>query len=161
MDIANLRDLYLAELQEARSFEGQIANAIVGLAGKASDPRLKETLEADRPESLRHGEHVTALLDKHGVDPRAHTDQTMKAILSEAEDWAGSISDADTRDAALIASLQRVQHYEIAAYGSLAAWAREQGLEDAETLHEILEEEKAADAKLSELAKTKVNAEAT
>ncbi len=161
MNIANLKDLYLAELQEARSFEGQIAYALGGLAEKASDPRLKEALEADRPESLRHGEHITALLDKHGVDPRAHTDQTMKAILSEAENWAETITDADTRDAALIASLQRIQHYEIAAYGSLAAWARELGLEDAGTLHDILEEEKAADAKLSEIARTKVNAEAT
>jgi ferritin-like metal-binding protein YciE len=157
MTIANLKDLYVAELQEARSFEGQIANALGGLADRASDGALREALAGDRPESLRHGERVTALIERQGADPRAHEDQTMKAILTEAAKWAAEIDDPAVRDAALIASVQRIQHYEIAVYGSLVAWATEQGLDDAETLAEILEEEKAADDKLSALAGARVN----
>jgi ferritin-like metal-binding protein YciE len=160
MKIDSLKDLYIAELQEARSFEGQIANALRGLADRARHPDLKEMLAEDKPESLRHGEQVTAILDRHGVDPRAHTDQTMQTVLAEAQKWADEIDDPDVRDAAIIAAVQRVQHYEIAAYGALAAWAKRLGLEDLETLHEILEEEKAADGKLNTLAKEKVNAEA-
>ena len=161
MKIASLKDLYIAELQEARSFEGQIANALGELADRASDGALREMLAGERPESLRHGERVTALLERHGVDPRAHEDQTMRAILAEAGKWAAEIDEPAVRDAALIASVQRIQHYEIAAYGALVAWAREQGLEDAETLAGILEEEKAADDKLSTLAGERVNAGAS
>ncbi|MEE4121340.1 MAG: DUF892 family protein [Paracoccaceae bacterium] len=157
MKIDSLKDLYIVELQEARSFEGQIANALGGLADRASDGALREALAGDRPESVRHGERITALLERHGADPRAHEDQTMKAILAEAGKWAAEIDDPAVRDAALIASVQRIQHYEIAAYGALVAWAREQGLDDAETLAEILEEEKAADDKLSALAGERVN----
>ncbi|RDC72742.1 DUF892 family protein [Rhodovulum sp. 12E13] len=157
MTIDSLKDLYIAELQEARSFEGQIANALGGFADRASDGALREALAGDRPESVRHGERITALLERHGADPRAHEDQTMKAILAEAGKWAAEIDDPAVRDAALIASVQRIQHYEIAAYGALVAWAREEGLDDAETLAEILEEEKAADEKLSALAGERVN----
>jgi ferritin-like metal-binding protein YciE len=160
MHIASLRDLYLAELQEARSFEGQIADAVGGLAEKAGDTELRDVLRADKPESLGHGARVGEILEGHDAAPRAHEDQTMKAILSEAERWADEIDDQAVRDAAIIASMQRIQHYEIAAYGALAAWAKLQGLEEAGTLAEILEQEKAADARLNAIARQKVNAEA-
>ena len=156
-----LNDLYLAELQEARSFERQIATTVGRLAGKASDPELKETLEGDRPESEGHAERIAAMLERRGIDPDAHTDQTMEAILKEACTWADEIGDPAVRDAAIIASLQRVQHYEIAAYGALVAWAKTEGLDaEARTLDAILDEEKAADARLTEIAEKTVNARA-
>lgn len=161
MALTTLKDLYLAELQEARSFEGQIAKAAGPLAEAAQNPQLKKMLEDERPEAVHHGERVTALLERHDADPRAHEDQAMRAILDEAVKWAGEIDDPAVRDAALIASVQRIQHYEIAAYGSLVAWARQERLEDdLETLSAILEAEKAADAKLTEIARETVNAEA-
>ena len=85
----------------------------------------------------------------------------MQSILREAERWAKMVTDRDCRDAGIIASAQRVEHYEIAVYGTLATWARQLGLQDdARVLHAILEQEKAADEKLSRLAEQGVNREA-
>jgi ferritin-like metal-binding protein YciE len=161
MALTTLKDLYVAELQEARSFEGQIAKAAGPLAEAAQNPQLKKILEDERPEAVHHGERVTALLERHDADPRAHDDQAMRAILEEALKWAGEIDDPAVRDAAIIASVQRIQHYEIAAYGALVAWAQQQKLdEDQESLSAILEAEKSADAKLTKIARDVVNAEA-
>ena len=86
----------------------------------------------------------------------------MQSLLQEAEKWAGMVKDPDLRDAGLIASAQRVEHYEIAGYGSLATWAKQLGREqDLQALLGILEEEKQADEKLSAVAKRVVNPDAT
>ena len=161
MKITKFRDLYLTELQEARSLEEQLVQAMPKLAEAASDVALEDAFNEDASEVRAQVERLTALLDAHDVEPREHKDQSMQTILAEAEKWAGMIGDPAVRDAALIASAQRVQHYEIAVYGSLAAWAKQLGLDDLDTLLSILEEEKAADAKLTELAKRSVNREAT
>lgn len=85
----------------------------------------------------------------------------MEAILAEADRWAGMVEDRDLRDAGVIASLQRIKHYEIAVYGTLATWANQLGDEnDLTVLHEILEEEKHADQMLTDLAKSVVNPDA-
>ena len=160
MKIDNLKDLYLAELQEARSFEDQIGTALGDLSAKASDPALKAFLEGDQPEAQGHRDKVAGLIGSHGAEPSAHEDQTMRSILEGARDWADKIDDPAVRDAAIIASAQRVQHYEICVYGTLAAWAKQLGLDDLNTLLRILDEEKVADERLSELAKKTVNAEA-
>jgi ferritin-like metal-binding protein YciE len=85
----------------------------------------------------------------------------MQAMLQEAEKWASMVQDRDLRDAGLIASAQRVEHYEIAVYGSLATWAKQLGLdEDVQALLAILEEEKRTDERLSRLAKRMINPDA-
>lgn len=160
MDIEDLRSLYLCELQEARSFELQIADALGDLAGRASDPDLKRTLQEDGPEAQGHADALGAMLEGHGVPVDAHEDQAMKALVAETRKWSEEISDPSVRDAAIIASAQRIQHYEIAVYGSLAAWAGQLGVKDQGRLKEILEQEKRADAKLSELATRSVNSRA-
>lgn len=161
MNIADLRQLYLAELQEARSFEDQIARTLGGLAERASDTTLKDFLSEDVPEARNHEAKVTAILEDHGAAADEHEDQTMSAILAEAQKWADRIDDPAVRDAALIASAQRIQHYEIAVYGSLAAWAKQEELEnDLRVLVTILNEEKQADETLSKMAKGSVNREA-
>jgi ferritin-like metal-binding protein YciE len=160
MKIESVKDLYLTELQEARSFEEQIAAELGDLARKASDPGLKAFLQDDAPEAQHHRDKVAELIEAHGARPSEHDDQTMRSILAGAADWADQIDDPSLRDAALIASAQRVQHYEICVYGTLATWAKQLGLDDLNTLLRILDEEKEADARLSELAKKSVNAEA-
>ena len=161
MQIKDLRQLYLAELQEARSFEDQIASTLSELADKAGDEELKTFLQEDGPEAGGHRDRVAELLDNHGVASGEHEDQAMRAILSEALKWAERIDTPAVRDAALVASAQRIQHYEIAVYGSLASWAKEEGLDDdLGVLLSILNEEKMADGKLTELAKGSLNAEA-
>jgi len=85
----------------------------------------------------------------------------MDGILSEAQDIMGEVDDKEVLDAAMLAAAQAVEHYEITRYGTLVAWAKQLGRQDcAGVLHSILEQEKATDVKLSQLAESKVNTRA-
>jgi ferritin-like metal-binding protein YciE len=161
MNLENFRDMYLTELQELRSVEAQLVEALPKLADVACRPELKQAIQAHFDETRSQQSRLDEILRRHGADPREHVDQAMQAMLKEAEKWAGMVQDQDLRDAGLIASAQRVEHYEIAVYGSLATWAKQLGLdEDLQTLLGILEEEKRTDESLSTLAKRVVNPDA-
>jgi ferritin-like metal-binding protein YciE len=161
MNVDSFRDMYLAELQELRSVEAQLVSALPKMVDKASHPELKQAIQAHFDETRAQQVRLDELLQRHGAEPREHVDQAMQAMLKEAEKWAGMVQDQDLRDAGLIASAQRVEHYEIAVYGSLATWAKQLGLdEDLQALLAILEEEKRTDDKLSTLAKRVVNPDA-
>ncbi len=95
------------------------------------------------------------------VDTSGHTDQSMQAMIHEADKWAGMVKDPALRDAGMIASAQRIEHYEIAVYGTLATWAKQLGLDDdLKMLHGILQQEKHADDALTSLARSSVNPQA-
>ncbi len=161
MNVDNFREMYIAELQELRSVEAQLVEALPKMADMASHPELKQAIQAHLEETRWQQSQLDEILRRHGVDPREHVDQAMQAMLKEAEKWAGMVPDQDLRDAGLIASAQRVEHYEIAVYGSLATWAKQLGLdEDLPALLDILEEEKRTDESLSTLAKRVVNPDA-
>ena len=161
MNVDNFREMYIAELQELRSVEAQLIEALPKMADMASHPELKQAIQTHLEETRWQQSQLDEILRRHGVDPREHVDQAMQAMLKEAEKWAGMVPDQDLRDAGLIASAQRVEHYEIAVYGSLATWAKQLGLdEDLPTLLDILEEEKRTDQSLSTLAKRVVNPDA-
>src|SRR3982074_845425 len=101
------------------------------------------------------------MLRRHDANPAEHTDQAMQRLIAETEKMMSMVKGNDLRDAALIASAQKVEHYEIAAYGTAAALAGQLGLRDDQLLlHESLEEEKWADAVLTRLAKGEVNQDA-
>ncbi|WP_420566035.1 ferritin-like domain-containing protein [Thalassobaculum sp.] len=153
----DLKSLYLMELQEACSFEAQFATSLPDLAEKAGNDRLREFLSADRSAALIRGERVWGLLEVHDIAADTHTDGSMQAILREAGDWAATIPNPTVRDAALIASIQRILHYGMAVYGSLAGWAKELNLADTEALSDTLEEAKRADAQLTAIAEEIVN----
>ncbi|EAQ01538.1 hypothetical protein OB2597_01577 [Pseudooceanicola batsensis HTCC2597] len=160
MQTDSLKALYFTELQEAASFEAQFAEALPRFAEKANDPSLREVLSDDMPAARRHAQQLSGLLEMHEVADRGHTDGSMRAILREALDWVEDIADPAVRDAALIASVQRILHYGMAVHGSLAGWARQLDLADRETLEAAVEEARGADARLTEIAQGKVNAEA-
>jgi ferritin-like metal-binding protein YciE len=161
MTINSLRDLYIAELQEIRSVEGQLVEALPRMADVAGHPELKQGIQTHLEETRAQQSHVEEILRRHNAEPREHVDQAMQAMLQETEKWANMVQDRDLRDAGLIASAQRVEHYEIAVYGSLATWAKQLGLdEDLQALLSILEEEKRTDERLSMLAKRMVNPDA-
>lgn len=161
MQIMNFQDMYIAELQELASVEAQLAESLRNLARQASNNELKNALMHHREETELQRERLKSLLQKHGVDADAHTDQAMQALLAETEKMLGILQGDDLRDAGLIASAQKLEHYEIAAYGTACALAGQLELRDDQgMLHESLEEEKAADAKLTELAKRGINAQA-
>jgi ferritin-like metal-binding protein YciE len=124
-------------------------------------PGLRRALELHLAETNSQRDRLDELLKKHNAGTREHQDGSMQTILREGERWAKMVTDRDCRDAGIIASAQRVEHYEIAVYGTLATWARQLGLDDdARVLHAILQEEKRADEKLSQLAEQGVNREA-
>jgi ferritin-like metal-binding protein YciE len=155
MNVDNFREMYIAELQELRSVEAQLVEALPKMADMASHPELKQAIQTHLEETRWQQSQLDEILRRYGVDPREHVDQAMQAMLKEAEKWAGMVPDQDLRDAGLIASAQRVEHYEIAVYGSLATWAKQLGHDE-----DLLEEEKRTDESLSRLAKRVVNPDA-
>ncbi|TGQ42043.1 MULTISPECIES: DUF892 family protein [unclassified Mesorhizobium] len=158
MRISNFKDMYLAELQELASVEEQLGEALLQMADAASHPALKETLAHHREQTEVQKGRLVSLLQKHGADPTAHTDQAMQALAHETEKMIAMLEGNDLRDAGLIASAQKLEHYEIAAYGTAAALAGQLDLRDDQLiLHRSLEEEKQTDILLTRLAKREVN----
>ena len=140
------------------------------MRGRRSKVSIQHPVRAPRSNSLldrgdllaaRADDRLDELLSLHRANPREHQDGSMQALIREADRWAGMVRDGDLRDAGLIASAQRIEHYEIAVYGTLATWAKQLGLdEDMRILLEILDEEKSTDERLTDLAKSVVNREA-
>jgi ferritin-like metal-binding protein YciE len=161
MQISSFKDMYLAELQELASAEGQLAQSLLQMAEIASHPALKDALVHHRQKTEVQKERLVSLLLKHGADPTAHTDQAMQALIHETEKMVSMLKGNDLRDAGLIASAQRLEHCEIAAYGTAAALAGQLDLrDDQQTLHRSLEEEKQTDVLLTQLAKSEINPDA-
>jgi ferritin-like metal-binding protein YciE len=158
VNLDSLRAMYKTELQETWSVEAQLTEALPKMANAAQDPQLKKAFEMHLEQTREHQRMLENLLQGHNVQPREHTDQSMQAMIREAEKWAGIVKEPKFRDAGLIASAQRIEHYEIAIYGTLATWAKQLGLdEEMRKLLSILEQEKEADDKLTSLAKASVN----
>lgn len=158
MEIATFKDMYIAELQELISAEEQVMESLLRLASVASHPELKESLMRRREETQVQAERLKELLRKHGADPKAHNDHAMEVLVTETEKMLTILKGNNLRDAGLIASLQKMKHYEIAAYGTAAAFAGQLNLrEDQLMLHRSLDEERQTDALLSHLAKRAVN----
>jgi ferritin-like metal-binding protein YciE len=158
MQIASFKDLYITELQELTSLEGQLVDALERMAKAASRSSLKNALKRHREQTQAQKQRLETIIKKHGAKSQAHTDQAMQALIHETEKMIAMVKGDDLRDAALIASAQKVEHYEIAAYGVVASLAGQLDLrDDQRLLHESLKEEKQADAELTELAKSEVN----
>ena len=161
MQITNFKDMYFAELSELVDAETRLADALTRMADKASHDGLRQALLNHRDETHRQRNRVRDLLDRHGQTPSAHRDQAMASLIEEADKMLGMLRQGDLADAGMIASAQKIEHYEIAAYGTVAAYAGALGLSDDQSeLHAILDEEKAADQRLTMLAKNLVNQDA-
>lgn len=161
MQITNFKDMYVAELQELVSMEDQLADLLERSAEIAAHPSLAALFKKHRLETMQQGDRVRSILQKHGAEGRTHTDQSVQALIAETEKMANILQGDDLRDAGLIASAQKLEHYEIAAYGSAAALAGQLDLrDDQKQLHAILEEERRADKLLTDLAKAEVNHDA-
>jgi ferritin-like metal-binding protein YciE len=160
-DIATMDDLFLYMLQDIYYAEQQIVKALPSMIGKASDPQLKEGLQAHLEETKNHVKRLEEVFRLHRTEPNTIDCPTIDGILEEADDITGEAANNAVLDAALIAAAQTVEHYEMGRYGSLIAWARQLGRNDsAEILAKTLEEEKAADKKLTNIALGSVNLKA-
>src|SRR5262249_1332347 len=128
------------------------------MADSATHPSLKRELNRHREETKAQSKRLQSILQNHGAKLRAHTDQAMEALANETEKMLSLLEGDDLRDAGLIASAQKLEHCEIAAYGTAAALAGQLELrDDQRMLHDSLEEERKTDAALTKLAKGEVN----
>ncbi|MGH6914957.1 MAG: ferritin-like domain-containing protein, partial [Geminicoccales bacterium] len=118
MKIEDFRSMYLAELTEAASFEQMVAQAMPQLAEKVSTDRLRQAIDAHLREAKSQEQSLGKLLHKYAGETEGHTDQSMQALVDESRKMAGMVNEGSLRDAAIIASLQRMKHYEIAVYGT-------------------------------------------
>jgi len=160
MKLDSLRELYIEELKDLYSAENQITKALPKLAKTATNPRLRQGFEEHLEQTKGHVQRLEQIFEALGEKPTGKICEGMKGLLKEGDEMATEEGDSDVIDAGLISAAQRVEHYEIAAYGSVATYAELLGEDEAvELLTQTLEEEKETDKKLTQVAK-KINVEA-
>ena len=160
-DIKTMDDLFVHTLRDIYYAERQILQALPDMIEKSSDPQLKQAFEAHLAETRNQVARLDQVFRLHGQEPAGVDCPAIDGLIEEADEVAGEVDDSSVLDAALIAAAQAVEHYEITRYGTLIAWARELGRNDcAQLLQQNLEEEKAADKKLTALAENRVNRQA-
>ncbi len=158
MAVKTLEDLFYETLKDIYYAEKKLTKAIPKMAKKATSPDLKSALQEHLTETEQQVQRLEQIFEAMGKRAVSKKCEAMDGILKEADEVVGEIEDKHTLDAGIISSSQTVEHYEIARYGTLIAWANELGHSDAAGLLEAtLEEEKAADEKLSGLAEAQVN----
>src|SRR5579872_2123080 len=157
-DIKTMNDLFVHQLQDIYYAEKQLVKALPKMADKATDKQLKEGFLTHLDETKTHVQRLEEVFRMHGAEVEAVDCPAIDGIIEEAEETAGEVADKSVLDAALINAGQAAEHYEIARYGSLIAWARQLGRNDcASILQKTLDEEKATDKKLTSLAESKIN----
>jgi ferritin-like metal-binding protein YciE len=161
MKINTLQDLLVHELRDLYSAENQLIKALPRMAKEASNEQLKKGFELHLKETEEHAKRLEQLAEEMEFKPSGHVCKAMKGLIEEAKDMIEEDAPEEIKDAGLIASAQRVEHYEIAGYGTARALAERLGLADAvKVLEKTLQEEKATDQKLTRLALSSVNEEA-
>ncbi len=160
-EATTLHDAFIDELRDTYDAERQLTKALPKLAKAASSPELRQAFESHLEETRVQIERLESVFESLDEKVRGKHCDGIAGIIEEGSAIMQEDFDETTMDACLIAAGQRAEHYEIAAYGTLVAWARAMGHSDAaDTLQESLEEEKAADEKLSALAEGGINQEA-
>ncbi len=160
-DIATLDDLFVHTLQDIYYAENQIAKALPTMIAKATDAQLKQGFQTHLSETENQIKRLEQVFQMHGQPVKAVDCPAIDGIIKEANQLSGEIGDKEVLDAALLASAQAVEHYEITRYGTLIAWAKQLGRPDcASVLQQNLDEEKATDHRLTQMAEAKVNARA-
>jgi ferritin-like metal-binding protein YciE len=160
-DIQSMQDLFLHQLQDIYYAEKQITSALPKMIEKATEPELKRGFETHLRETETHVRRLEQVFSMLGRNPKQVDCPAMDGLLKEANEITSEVADKRVLDAALVASAQAVEHYEITRYGTLITWARELGETDAANLlSQTLQEEKATDAKLTKLAESRINSKA-
>jgi ferritin-like metal-binding protein YciE len=156
--LESLRELYLDEIKDIYDAEHQILQALPKMEEKATAPELKDAFREHFSQTTNQVARLEQVFQLLGVEPERKTCKGMKGLLAEGEHFVKARGDDDTLDAALIAAAQRVEHYEMAAYGTLRTYALCLGHEpQAELLQTTLDEEKETDQNLSMIAESTVN----
>jgi len=156
-----LHDAFLEELRDMYDGEKQLTKALPKLAKAASSDDLRTAFESHLEETRGHVDRLEQVFESLEESARGKHCEGIAGIVEEGKAIMDEDFDEATMDACLIAAAQRAEHYEMAAYGTLVAWARSMGhMEAAQLLQETLDEEEAADEKLTSLAEGGINQEA-
>ncbi len=161
MKANSLHDLYVMELKDLYDGENRIIKALPKMAEAASSPELRSAFQQHLEQTRRHVERLEQIFQKLDESPKGQKCKGLEGIIDEGEDVMDKDAPPAVCDAALIGSAQRVEHYEIAAYGTVRTFARRLGFEDqAQILQQTLQEEGDTDKKLTSLAESYINEEA-
>jgi ferritin-like metal-binding protein YciE len=159
--IKTLDGLFEHQLQDIYYAEQQIVKNLPTMMEQASSADLKSALQHHLGETKNQVKRLEQIFEKHGKTAKGVTCPAIDGILAEAKEIMSDSEDASVRDAAMLAAAQAVEHYEIARYGTLIAWANQLGRGDcAKLLEQTLVEEKSADQKLTMIAQTSINRKA-
>jgi ferritin-like metal-binding protein YciE len=161
VDESKLRKLFENELKDIYWAEKALTKAIPKMVKKATSDELVTALENHLEETEGHVKKVEEVFEVMECEAKAKKCKAMAGLIKEAEEIMKESEEGPMRDAGIISAAQKVEHYEIASYGTLRTFAQTLGLDEAVSLlDEILEEEKAADQKLTEVAESTINVEA-
>lgn len=161
MSLKTLQDLFVDEVKDVYDAEHQLTKALPKMAKAASSPDLKAAFEEHLQQTEGHITRLESVFETLRLKPTRKTCKAMKGLVEEGSEMIEEDGDEAVKDAALIGAAQRVEHYEIAAYGTIRTFAENLGYNDAvDLLQQTLEEEKQTDENLTELA-SNINFEAT
>jgi ferritin-like metal-binding protein YciE len=161
MKLDTLKKLYVEELRDVYSAENQLLKALPKMAKGASSDELKQAFETHLEQTKGHVERLDEIFEALGEKPTGKTCKAMQGLIEEGSEMLEEEGEESVIDAGLIGAAQRVEHYEIAAYGTLRGFAELLGEEDAaELLQQTLDEEGETDKLLTDLAEDIVNPEA-
>lgn len=159
--VGSLEELLVEELQDLYDAEKQLTKALPKMAKGAHSPELKKAFEHHLEDTEGHVERLEQVFEELGERAKGKACKAMKGLIDEGAQFLKSLDSGSVRDAALIGAAQRVEHYEMAGYGTVRAFAQRLGNKKAaRLLQQTLDEEGAADKKLTQIAEKSVNAEA-
>ena len=162
MSMDSLKDLYIDELKDLYNAENQLLKALPKMAKKASAPELKRAFQEHLTQTEGHVNRLEKIFKGLGEKPTGKTCKAMKGLIEEGKEIIEEDGDDSVLDAALIGAAQRVEHYEIAGYGVVRTFASLLGEEDAmQSLQRTLNEEGETDKKLTQIAESVINIEAS
>jgi ferritin-like metal-binding protein YciE len=157
-DIKTMNDLFVHTLRDIYYAENQITKVLPDMIERATDPKLKQAFASHLGETENHVTRLKDVFRRQGIDPKGTNCPAIDGIIEESDEIVGEVAHKNVRDAALIAAAQAVEHYEMTRYGTLIAWAKQLGRTDCATLlQKNLDEEKAADKKLTAVAEGTIN----
>jgi ferritin-like metal-binding protein YciE len=161
MKMESLKDLYLEQLRDLFDAETQLIEALPKMAEAANSPDLKTAFTQHLGQTREHVTRLERVFSALGERPEGETCYGMKGLIKEGQEIIKAKGEPEVIDAGLIAAAQRVEHYEIAGYGTVRTYAETLGAEEAaRMLEKTLQEEEEADDRLTELAESHINAEA-
>ncbi len=158
MPIKTLEDLFTETLKDMYYVEKKLVKTLPTMEKKAVDQELKDAINSHAAETETHVARLEQVFEACEIKPQAKKCEALEGLLEEANEVLEDMKDDRAMDAAIISSAQTAEHYVMARYGSLIAWARELGFnEAADIMQETLDEEESADQKLSDIAEDAVN----